>query len=157
MKTTCADKKIMKHQDTYGTKEVGKPEPRMKWQRGHYASVQDIRLHIPYSLILLCKLWGTTPRDVLIDFMDNLSHGGWKRANKDAARQHLRDYVSAMNYGIQYYSIADVQQMFRELDAIGLLWPDGAKMEMIERHAQWRDGYYEWWFKKWMGKYRRKE
>jgi hypothetical protein len=146
----------MKHKDTYGTKEVGKPEPRMKWQRAHYASSQEILFHLPYGFVLLCKLWGTTPRDVLLDFMDNVSHSSWKRTGRDEAKEHLREYVDVMSYGRQYYTANDVQQMFAELEAIGLLWPDGAKMEMIEMHATWRDGYFDWWYKKWFRKYSRK-
>jgi hypothetical protein len=61
-----------------------------------------------------------------------------------------------MNYGLQHFTKEDIQQMFQELECIGSLWSENAKMKMIEIHARWRDKYYNWWFKKWYKKYHRR-
>ena len=130
--------------------------PGFKWQKGDYANIQEFRFHLPYSFLLLCKLWGVTPNDVLDDFMDNLSCGSWKRQGRDKAKEHLKNYALEMGYGHQHYTREDIQQMFLELDSIGLLWPEHAKMKVIEMHTKWRNKYYNWWFKKWFKKYQRK-
>jgi hypothetical protein len=46
--------------------------------------------------------------------------------------------------------------MFKEMDAIGLVFPNNGKMKLIDRYDKWRNGYEKYWFKKWFGKTRRK-
>ena len=128
----------------------------LKWQIEDYAQVQELRFHFPYSFLLICKLWNTTPDEMLTDFMDNLSCGSWKRENRDAAKTNLKNYAIEMNYGRQHYTKDDLQQMFTELDAIGMLWPENAKPKIQTLHVKWRKKYYNWWFKKWFKKYHRK-
>jgi hypothetical protein len=131
-------------------------KPILKWQTSDFARTQEFRFHLPYAFLLLCKLWNTTPDDLLADFMQNLSCGSSKREGRDNAKTFLKNYVFEMSYGLQHYTKEDIQQMFRELECIGGLWPENAKMKMIEIHARWRDKYYNWWFKKWYKKYDRK-
>jgi hypothetical protein len=131
-------------------------KPILKWQIGDFAKTQEFRFHLPYAFLLLCKLWNTTPDDFLTDFMQNISCGSVKREGRDNAKTHLKNYVFEMNYGLQQYTKENIQQMFHELECIGSLWPENAKMKMIEVHARWRDKYYNWWFKKWYKKYHRK-
>jgi hypothetical protein len=88
--------------------------------------------------------------------MDNLSCGSWQREGRDDAKMFLQQYVTHMGYGINNYTKEDIEQMFKELDAIGMLWPDNAKNKFIEMHSEWRNKYYNWWFKKWNRKYHRK-
>jgi hypothetical protein len=126
-----------------------KPEPILKWQVDDYAKCQDFRFHLPYSFLLLCKLWNTTPDDLLHDFMHNMSCGSVSREGGDQAKKFLQQYIFEMGYGQQQYSKENVEKMFAELDGIGRLWPENAKMKIIEMHARWRDEYYNWWFKKW--------
>lgn len=133
-----------------------KTKPILNWQVGNYAKTQDLHFHIPYSFLLLCKLWNTTPEEILSDFMDNLSCGSWKREGRDKAKEQLINYAIEMNYGQVHYTKEDITQMFTELNAIGLLWPQNAKLKIIETHARWRDNYYNYWFKKWYKKYHRK-
>ena len=136
------------------TKETPKlpkkaPPSRMKWQIDDYAKCQEFRFHLPYSFLLLCRLWNVTPDDLLSDFMDAISCSSWKREGRDEAKKFLQKYIFEMSYGQQQYSKEAIEKMFSELDAIGSLWPENAKMGMIEMHAKWRDEYYDWWYRKW--------
>jgi hypothetical protein len=130
------------------------PGSKLKWQIEDYARCQEFRFHLPYPFLLLCKLWNKTPDDLLCDFMDNISCASWKREGRDTAKKFLHNYVLEMGYGQQYYPTEDIAKMFGELDNIGSLWPENAKMKMIEAHAKWRDEYYDWWFKAWHKKRR---
>ena len=133
-----------------------KEKPELKWQTGDYEEIQEYRYILPYPFLLLCKLWNTTPDNLLSDFMDNLGCGSWKREGRDEAKVNLLNYALEMNYGQQHYTKEDMLQMFTELDAIGMLWPRDAKEKMQDLHVKWRDEYYNFWFKKWHNKYRRK-
>ena len=132
------------------------PPPKQKWQQNDFARLQEFRFHIPYGMLLLCKLWGITPNDLLSDFMDNLSCGSWQREGRDEAKKYLKGYITEMGYGQKFYTKEDVEKMFAELESIGMLWPEKAKIKFIKVHARWRDRYYDWWFKKWYSKYSRK-
>jgi hypothetical protein len=132
------------------------PEPELKWQFDAYAKIQEFRFILPYGFLLLCRLWNTSPNEVLGDFMDNLSCGSWKREGRDEAKINLFNYIIEMKYGQDHYAEDDLLQMFTELDAIGMLWPEHCKGKFMSMHARWRDKYYNWWFKKWHRKYRRK-
>lgn len=133
------------------------PQPNAKWQTGDYAGIQEFRFHLPTGFLLLCRLWDTTPDQVLMDFMDNLSHGSHNRKHRDEAKQHLQNYILEMTYGQQrHYNMHDIKNMFTELDAIGRLWPQDAKQKMMDLHIRWQDNYYHCWFNKWYTKLRRK-
>jgi len=131
-------------------------KPDMKWQVGEYARHAEFRFMIPYQFLLLCKLLNITPEQMLVDFMDNASLSSWNREGKESARASLKEYLLLCRYGQEHYFEADIQTILKELEAIGLLWPDGAKMSFIDLHAEWRDKYYKYWFKKWFRKPRRK-
>jgi hypothetical protein len=88
--------------------------------------------------------------------MDNLACGSWKRQGRDKAKEYLIQYFLEMNYGQELYTAEDLRQMFKEMDAVGLLWPEKGKMKLIDLYAQWRDKYEKFWFKKWFRKPRRK-
>jgi hypothetical protein len=47
--------------------------------------------------------------------------------------------------------------MFKELDAIGSLWPKDGDMKVVDMHADWRDKYQDYWFKKWYYRVRKKK
>ena len=127
-------------------------EPVLKWQIDEYALCQEFRFVLPYSFLLLCKLWNKTPDDLFSDFMDNIACASWRREGRDQAKTFLQQYVFEMGYGQQQYSMQDIVKMFTELDSIGRLWPENAKMKTIEMYARWRDEYYNWWYKKWRKK-----
>lgn len=131
--------------------------PKPKWQTVDYAADQELRFHLPTAFLMLCRLWDTTPREILTDFMDNLSQGHHNRQHHKKAKKHLRRYILEMAYGQQqYYNVADLKQMFAELDTIGSLWPNGASPKMLGLHERWQKKYYGWWFKKWHGPPRRR-
>lgn len=133
-----------------------KPKSEQGWQTGVYSKTQQLRFHIPYGFLLLCKLWNTTPDDVLTDFMDCLA-GSIRQENKNPeAIVHIQQFALSMTYGQHHYTKEDIQTMFAELNAIALLWPQNAETKFMEMHARWRQQYYNWWFEKWYGKYKRK-
>jgi hypothetical protein len=46
--------------------------------------------------------------------------------------------------------------MFKEMDALGSLFPTNGKMKLIDLYADWRDKHHTYFFKKWFRKPRRK-
>jgi hypothetical protein len=127
-----------------------------KWQTGEYERHTKLDFILPDPFLLLCKLTDITPETILSDFMDNLACGSWKRQGRDKAKEYLIQYFLEMNYGQELYTAEDLRQMFKEMDAVGLLWPEKGKMKLIDLYAQWRDKYEKFWFKKWFRKPRRK-
>ena len=142
---------------TKNTKPLPKGiKPDLKWQIKDFARTQELRFHFPNGFLLLCKLLDTPPDDIIDDFIHNLSCGSWKREGRDEAKLFLQRYVTEMKYGQLHYTELDIKQMFTELDAIGMLWPQNAKEKFRSLNVKWRDKYYNWWFKKWNKKYHRK-
>ena len=131
-------------------KKFQKQTPVLKWQTGAYSKTQQFRFHLPNEFLLLCKLWNTTPDDLLIDFIERLA--GYLKKDNNEATGHIQNYALAMNYGQHRYTKEDVQIMFTELNAINLLWPQHADIKFMEMHARWRQQYYNWWFEKWNNK-----
>jgi hypothetical protein len=131
-------------------------ESRYKWDKDHYQRDQTIKFMLPWQFVYLCKLTDVTPREVLDRFMNDLGQESWKRNANDAVRQALIDYFILCGYGQKFYTEPDLRLMFKELDAIGSLWPDDAGMKLIDLHAKWRNKYQDHWFKKWYRKPRRK-
>jgi hypothetical protein len=84
--------------------------------------------------------------------MDNLSCGSWKREGRDIAKQRLIEYFIELRYGQKYFSSDEIMTIFKEMDAIGMLYPKNAPSEILELHNTWRENYQEWWFGKWSGK-----
>lgn len=134
-----------------------KIRPELKWQTGDYDRNVEWEGSLPYAFLLVAKLANVTPDDMVTDFMDNLSCGSWKRKGRDKAKEKLVDYFIEHGYGQDYYTAEDIRTMFKELDAIGMLWPDDSNPKLIDLHAKWRNKYYNYWFKKWWRKPRRRE
>jgi len=130
-----------------------KDMPAMKWQTGQYSRTQTFRFTLPYSFLLFCRLCNENPANLLTDFMDNLSCGAWKREGRDKAKQHLINYALEMGYGSKQYTTADIEGMFKELDALGTTWPANGKMKTIDQFCRWRESYHKYWYKKWRFKY----
>ena len=131
-------------------------EQRYKWDKGDYQQDQTLRFVLPWPFLYICKLTEVTPDEVLDRFTHDLGQGSWKRRENDAVRQALVDYFIGCGYGQKWYTEPEIRQMFRELDAIGSLWPDDGGLKLIRRHAKWRNKYHDYWFKKWYRKTRRK-
>ncbi len=123
--------------------------PQMPWQTGDYARDARFSFMLPIPFLLLCKLVNVTPEQILLDFMDNLSFGSWKREGRDEARALLADYFIAYGYGQPKFSTDDLRSIFKELDALGMIWPVNAPMELIELTGKWREEFYTYWFDKW--------
>jgi hypothetical protein len=109
------------------------------------------------QFLLLCKLVQVPPEKMLRDFMTNVGCDSWNRSSNEAQRTTATAYFMECGYGQDFYTPEDLRQIIWELDAIGGLWPQGAKMELIDLQAKWRDKYQEYWFKKWYRKIRRKK
>jgi len=132
------------------------PKPCIKWQTEDYAPTQEFRFFIPYAVLMLCKCWDCTPNQLLSDFLDNLNGGGWKREGREQAKQHLADYITAMQYGQRFYRQEEIRTQLSELDALGAQWPANGSSKMIDRFSQWRKHYIKFWFNKWFRKNNRK-
>jgi hypothetical protein len=111
--------------------------------------MQEFRFRLPYSFLLLCRLWDCTPLEVLTDFMDNVSCGPVNRKHREEARQHVQEYILHMAYGQQrYYNIKDLENMFAELDMIGSIWAQANK-RTLNRLTKHKEVLYDHWFAKW--------
>ncbi|RYE59278.1 MAG: hypothetical protein EOP48_01355 [Sphingobacteriales bacterium] len=130
-------------------------KPDMKWQVGEYNRYMEFKSHIPYQFLLLCRIVEVTPQQLLIDFMDNLSCSSWKREGRDEAKGKLIEYFVCHGYGQEHYSIEEIKEMFKEMDAVGMLFPHDSS-NMIDRYAKWRKKHHKYWFKKWFFKNQRK-
>ena len=111
---------------------------------------------MPLSFILLCKLMDVAPNTLLSDFMDNLSCSSRNRENRDQAKGKLIDYFVEHGYGQDHYSTEDIRLIFREMDAVGLLFPTEGDDEMIDIYTEWREQHYQYWFNRWFYKPRRR-
>jgi hypothetical protein len=137
-------------------KGQGRPKPELKWQTGAYDRHAEYKFILPYQFLLLCKLMDVTPEKVIRDFMENLSCDSWKRQGKDKAKEHLINYFIEYGYGQCHYTEEDIRTMFKEMDALGLLFPVNAKENLLNAYAKWRDKHNSYWFKQWFRKTRRK-
>lgn len=117
-----------------------------------YASRAGFTLSFPTQFLLLCRLTDTTPEQMIRDFIDNICCGSWKREGREEAKAHLVNYFIAHGYGQHYYSAHDIQHMFKELDAIGALFPANGKQKLVSLYAQWRNQHHRYFFKKWFKK-----
>lgn len=125
------------------------PKPELEWQTGEYSRDAEFKFLLPYQFLLLCKLMDVPPEDMVQDFMDNLSCGSWKRAGRDEAKEHLVNYFVSHGYGKQYYSEDDIRQMFKEMDALGLLFPVNGSGKLLDSYSDWRSEHHDFWFNKW--------
>jgi hypothetical protein len=149
---TMSNKKI----DSPNKTTKSTPEPELKWQIGPYSRLAKFKFCLPYQFLLWCKLFGVTPRQVLIEFMDDADLGSWKREGNQQVREKLIEYFIERGYGKDYYSEDEIRQIFKELDGIGMLFPEKGKMNLIDLYAKWRDKHQKYFFKKWFNKARRK-
>lgn len=138
-------------------KEHKTPKPELKWQTGEYIRYPTFKLVLPYQFLLLCRLTETTPEQMLIDFMDNLSCGSWKRAGRDETKAHLINYFVSHGYGQQHYTETEIREMFKQMDAVGMLFPSKGSVKMIDRYSKWRAKHQTYWFKQWWRKTRRQD
>lgn len=134
----------------------GKPQPRMDWQVDEYDRFPEVRLVLPYQFLLLCRLVDKPPLELINDFMQNLSHGSFKRDGKDKSRKFLRKYFLEQGYGKGRYTDEEILMLFKEMDAMGLLYPENAPAKLSDLYSQWRTEHHHFWFNKWFGKNNRR-
>jgi hypothetical protein len=129
--------------------------PRQPWQQGKYARRLKLDIILPYQFLLLCRLWEVNPEDLITDFLDNLSHASWKREGRDTAKQKLVEYCLESGYGKNLYTEQQIIQIFKEIDAIGMMFPAKAGAMLLEKYVAFRDVYQDHWFNQWFYKTRR--
>lgn len=88
--------------------------------------------------------------------MDNLDCGSWNREGRDKVKEKLIDYFIEHGYGQQHYSSVEIREMFKEMDAVGMLFPKSGKAKDMGLYTKWKDRYHNYWFKKWFKKHNRK-
>jgi hypothetical protein len=137
-------------------KNVKQPKKEYKWLNGEYERIVELKLILPYQFLFICKLMEVPPRKLIRDFIDNLSCAAMNREGRDKAKQKLVDYFIEHGYGRQHYTEESIRTIFKELDAIGMLWPEHGKPKLIDLTAKWRDKYHAYWFKKWYRMVKRK-
>ena len=99
-------------------KKESKKEIKKEWQTGDYDRHAEFKFMLSAQFLMLCKLMGTTPYQVLLDFMDQLSQESWTRKSNDPARQKLVEYFLLMGYGQDRRSPANISAIFKELEMI---------------------------------------
>lgn len=119
-------------------------------------TASTVTIILPQQFLLLCRLMELTPETLLQDFAQNLSCGSWKREGRDEAKAHLLNYFIAHGYGRHLYTHAEIQQLFKEMDALGLLFPYNGNIQLVKQYAAWRSRHNRYWFKKWFEKPGRK-
>ena len=142
--------------------EKKKKTTRRSFRKNRPGNENVYRFHLdfilPQPLVALCKVMDVSPESLVRDFVDNLSCGSWNRANRDTAREHLVSYFIASGYGREIYDESDVRKMFRELDALGLLFPaESTDMELLEYYSRWRDRHLNYWLDKWYNRVKRRK
>ena len=141
---------MRKEQDTNEKSQNRKAKP--PYQAAPYDQLVEFKFIIPRQFLLLCKLMGTTPKELVRDFGATLSCGSWRREGTEEARRHLINYFIALGYGQQYYTEEEIRLMFAELDALGSLFPMDGSVGLVRKYAAWRDAYHAYWFEKWQSK-----
>ncbi|GAA4300651.1 hypothetical protein [Compostibacter hankyongensis] len=129
---------------------------RAEWQIEEYDKQDKFNFAPPQPFLCLCKLMDITPYEVVLDFMDNLSCGSWKREGRDEIKTILIEYFIKHGYGQQHYTEEEIREIFREMDAVGLLFPENDHTGLIDLYSEWRDKNDIYWFNKWYSKPRRK-
>ena len=132
--------------------QPAKPTPRFKWQTDAYARHATYEFVLPHQFLLWCRLMNITPRDLIIDFMDNLACESWKREGRTEAKDHLINYCIAHGYGQPHYAETEIRQIFSEMDAMGMLFPFYGNMKMINLYNKWSRKQHRCWFKHWYRK-----
>lgn len=141
---------------TTNEKKKGKRRQHPKWQTGAYERRAQFSFILPHPFLALCRLTDTTPEQLLSDFMDNLSHRSWKREGREKAKEHIVEYFLAHGYGQHHYAAEEIRQIFREMEALGSLFPKNGSSKLVDRYARWRNSHEKYWFKQWFRKPRRK-
>ena len=122
------------------------------------SKTKEFKLMIPANFRMLCALFETPVEKILSDFM-------WKLSSMpDTATHEQRkaafEFVLACKYGQNNYPEEEIRQMFQELEAKRILWPEindnilGPDQRQL--HCLWSNMYMQYWFERWYTKHRKK-
>ncbi len=123
-----------------------KQKPLLKWQTGNYSPHLKFEATLPAPFLLLCRIANVPPQQLLTDFINHLA------GNTIGVDSRLVEYFIARGYGKHDYYEEDIRSMFKELDAMAMLFPKNGTEAMIKGHTQWLNKYQQYWYKKWYGK-----
>lgn len=120
---------------------------------------ENVSLLMPANFLLLCRLLDLDASKVLHDFMNNVSVTNCSK--EEAQRKTAKEYFLSCGYGQDYYNTEDIEQMFKELDALRLVWPQfpprEVNTELLDLSSEFRDKIQRHWYNKWFNKIRRKQ
>lgn len=105
---------------------------------------------------MMCKLMNIEPENLIGRFLSCLAMER-DNLNAEAAKETCIDFFIRSNAAHQFYSEAEIRQMFRELKMINDLWPEDCSSKFLDTHVEWREKYSKYWFKNWKFKARRKK
>lgn len=97
-----------------------------------------------------------TPQKVLTDFIHNLCGLGNGRKMKKDPIDLLIQYFLLSGYGECHYTEAEIERLFKEINAVSTVFPHNGKDELLDLYAAWREAHYAYWFEKWFHKPRRR-
>ena len=122
-------------------------------------SYEQLSITLPFKFLLLCKVLGLKPANVLQEFMNYTAKE--IRGDNDKARTAAEEYFLACGYGQNHYTPDDLRLMLKELDALRLIWPEDkdpmAEQDLIKRYSQYHKKYCRYWFTKWFNKVRKRQ
>lgn len=110
---------------------------------------------LPTSFLLLCRLMEVEPSRVLSDFMEDMGRVSWNKEGRERSRELLGAYFLERGYGGKFFNPDDIRQILKEMEAIHMLYPEHADEELLQLHAEWREKYEEYWFRKWYSRLNR--
>ncbi len=130
-------------------------QPAQPKQNGTYERYQNIRPQFPDLFFLLCKLMDVTPEQVLTDFANNLVGTPWKREERSEARQKLVEYFISHGYGQKHYTPDEIRQIFREMEAMGRVFPTDGDDDIIDAYTHFQSLHEQYFFEKWLNNNKR--
>ena len=122
--------------------------PRMSWQKEEYSRVGEYKFVLPYEFLLITKLLGITPRELLRNFIDHLCGCSVTKTTDALARQKLVEYLVLLKPGTGLSS-DDIWKMFGELQALTIPDLSEADEEMLNHFEAWKNHYLHHWYHKW--------
>ena len=70
----------------------------------------------------------------------------WNREALDNEKEQLINYFIAHGYGQHNYSEEDIRKIFKEMDALGMLFPTNANNDLVDLYTKWLHKHHTHWF-----------
>ena len=74
----------------------------------------------------------------------------WNREALDNEKEQLINYFIAHGYGQHNYSEEDIRKIFKEMDALGMLFPTNANNDLVDLYTKWLHKHHTHWFNQWV-------